>query len=191
MPRRLLAAAFVAMLGVLGAACGPPWEIVRRAPGELLLGRRSLGVAPVSFEGASVEGVPASEWLAAHDEEAAERLAASEQRFDARFGAALRAAAAGYGIHVLLDPRAERPIVVPRVTELDPGSYDFDAARASRVALAVLVVGPSGALEEVALSHGSPAVAVAPGPDSRLNDDATALGAAVAEYLRRRVAGED
>jgi hypothetical protein len=102
---------------VFVAGCSS-WQVIRQADPNPFSNTGSFAVAPVSFDGALVNGSSEDEWVGSKKKEAA-RWEAAKRRMDERYLTAMKRFVEGISID--RDQQYEQYIVVARVRYVKPG----------------------------------------------------------------------
>jgi hypothetical protein len=187
MTRRL--ALFLSLLALL-IACGPPWQVVRQATPNPLLGKRHFVLRPIDFSGLRVGEKTEQGYLAEKDEESRSNWVGDKKGMNDEFANTLMSGARDSGIQVAVDGDADF-FIQPKIPWLEPGFYAVVAAKPSEVDMTLLILDKDGqVVDEIVMKHGTGASMTNPAVGNRLRDDAEALGGYAAEYLATRVTGE-
>ncbi len=186
MTRRILL--FLAIIFMF-LGCGPPWEVVRQATPNPLLGVKTFSLKPVDFSGLRVGEKTEQGYLAEKDEETRGKWVGDKKAMNEEFSGKLLSEARDEGIAVQMGGEGDYTIE-PKVTWIEPGFYVGVAAKPSETQMTLIIRDRGGAVvDEVLMKHNTNASLMNPAVGNRLRDDAEALGAYAAEYLATRSAG--
>lgn len=183
--RRVFLAAIlaVAALGCMHAR----WTVVRQASPAPYDDSTPFFVEPLHFERTRVREQSEGEYAAAQKEEMRALWETSKSEMSAAYvervvnDGSLRA-------KPVADPNAY--VLVPVVTEIEPGSFAGVTVERTDVHLTLLVMSPSReVIDEIRLRATVPAGSTNPTIGGRLRSAATELGAETVEYVRSRIHG--
>jgi hypothetical protein len=181
----LLVGISIALLG-----CGPPWQVVRQATPNPLVGVKTFALKPIDFTGLRVGEKTEQGYLAEKDEESRSNWVGDKKGMNEEFTKTLLEGSNDAGIAV--KPGGEADFTVePKVPWLEPGFYAAVVNKASEVQLTLIIRDKDGkVVDEVTMKHSTAANLTNPAVGNRLRDDAEALGEYAAEYLKSRVSPE-
>lgn len=180
----LLAIAFV-LLG-----CGPPWQVVRQAVPNPLLGMKKYGLKPIDFSGLRVGEKTEQGYLSEKDDETRNNWVGDKRAMNDEFVKKLTAEASEKGIIVVPGGEADF-IIEPKVPWLEPGFYVGVASKNSETHMTLIIRDKGGqVVDEITMKHSTTANLMNPAVGNRLRDDAEGLGAYAAEYLEARSSGQ-
>jgi hypothetical protein len=172
-------------------ACGPPWQVVRQAVPNQLLGKTQFALKPIDFSGLRVGEKTEQGYLAEKDEDTRSSWVGDKRAMNDEFANKLMANARDNGIIVQIDGPADF-IVEPKVPWLEPGFYIGIASKNSETQMTLIIRDTAGkVVEEITMKHSTNASLTNPAVGNRLRDDAEALGAYAAQYLASRSRGEE
>ena len=184
--RGRLASTLLAFVVLLGGCIAHPWQVIRQAVPNPLVGKTIFEVAPTSFEGLRVGGVPEGEWLAGKDGQQRQSWEGDKAGMANEFLAALQRGAAGIGIRPA-GPGAAGLVIVPHVTFVEPGFYVGVAHRSSEAQMLVQIREGQTLIDEISVGAMVPADLSNPSTGGRLRAAAQRIGVITAAYLRSRV----
>ncbi len=171
-------------------ACGPPWQVVRQAVPNPLLNKKQFVLKPIDFSGLKVGEKTEQGYLAEKDEDTRAKWVGDKQAMNEEFSKKLVGEAADDGIAVA--PGDDGDFVIePKITWLEPGFYVGVAAKSSETHMTLIIRDREGkVVDEITMTHSTPASLTNPAVGNRLRDDAEGLGAYAAEYLAKRTSPE-
>jgi hypothetical protein len=178
------------VLGLAAASCGPPWQVLKQANPNPMLGKGEFVVVPIDFTNLQVGDTTEAQWQADKDADQRQSWVGDKEAMNAEFAKSLMSVGAEEGVRVATPPATAPFVVHPKIPFIEPGFFTAFVNKASEVHMLVAITTPDGqALDEIALEHSTPSSLTNPGSGHRLRDDAEALGAYTGEYLGTRVKG--
>lgn len=171
---------------LLAASCGPPWQIVRQATPNPLLGQRAFAIAPMSFANLVVGEKPEAAYLAEKDPGQRGSWDQDKSAMAQMFLDGVRGHAPG----IAIQPGSGTFVVEPEVTFIEPGFYVGIAARASEVSLALRIRQGGALVDEIVIGVTVPADLGNPSVGGRLRAGAARLGEIAGRYLVHRTSGQ-
>lgn len=188
MTRRIF---FLIAISFLFIACGPPWQVVRQAVPNPLLGKTQFVLKPIDFSGLRVGEKTEQGYLAEKDEETRGKWVGDKKAMNEEFANSLMAEARDNGIIVQMGGEGEYT-VEPKIPWLEPGFYVGVAAKNSETHMTLIIRDKAGqVVDEITMKHSTTANLTNPAVGNRLRDDAEGLGDYAARYLATRSKGEE
>jgi hypothetical protein len=186
MTRRIILILAVAFLFI---GCGPPWQVVRQATPNPLLGVKQFSLKPIDYTGLRVGEKDEAGYLAEKDEETRGKWVGDKKGMNDEFVNKLMGEARDKGIAVQIGGETDFT-VEPKVPWLEPGFYVGVAAKSSELHMTLIIRDKAGqVVDEITMKHSTGASMTNPSSGGRLRDDAEAIGSYAAEYLATRSAG--
>ncbi len=177
----------IALLALVAASCGPPWQVVRQAMPNPMLGQRAFVLAPMSFVNLVVGEKPEAAYLAEKDPGQRGSWDQDKSAMAQMFLDGVRGTAEGLAI----SPRSSGGFTVePHVTFIEPGFYVGLAARSSEVNMTVRILQGGTLLDEITIGVTVPADLGNPSVGGRLRAGASRLGGILGRYLVHRTSGQ-
>ncbi len=186
---RLLAAAFVVLVSGLGG-CAPRFQVVAQATPDPFLEQRMFAIAPMDSSELHVGKKTESEFLAGKDQDVRQRFLEDKKTVTDIYVQELTAEANLAKIAILKsDETSSAPFIIrPSLKLLQGGFYSPTKSAPSAVEMTVKITTPDGkVLDEITLSHSTPASMTNASSTSRLHDDAEALAEITVDYLKSRI----
>ena len=175
-------------LTLLGAACGPPWMVVRQATPIPFLGQ-PLAAEPLHFDGLVVGEKPEPVYLSEKDPGQQQSWQTDKAEAGAAFMGELLQGAAGLNLQPAM-PRLQGFIVRANIVYFEPGFYVGVAARNAEMRMVLQILDARGTvLDEVHSQIGVAAHIGNPSSGGRMREGGALLGRIAARYLRYRLTG--
>lgn len=174
------------------AGCGPPWKVVVQANPDPMLGQKRFAVLPVDFQGLRVGEKSEEEYLAEKDGEQQQSFVSDLKSMNEAFTSELIKTAHEEGLDVVLatGPGAAPFELRPHIPFIEPGYFVGVSSRASRTDLSLVITSPDGqVIDQINMQHATGGSFSTPSITLRLQQDAKALGAYTARYLKYRSTG--
>src|SRR5687768_14173875 len=92
------------LLLLAAASCGPPWQVLKQASPNPLLGKGDFVVVPLDFTGLQVGDQPEGAWMAEQDADEKQSWQGDKEGMNAEFLKALTVTAAESGIKISQPP---------------------------------------------------------------------------------------
>lgn len=185
MQRTLPVATFLALL--LAASCGPPWQVIRQATPNPLLGQRGFRIAPLSFAHLMVGDLPEPAYLARKDP--GQRGSWDQDKAAMANGLieGIRGTAEGISI---VPGQGQGFVIEPEVTFIEPGYYAAVVARSTEIQMIVRIRQGGAIVDEIQIGVGVSADLGNPSVGGRLRTGAARLGGILGRYLVHRTSGQ-
>jgi hypothetical protein len=192
MLRRSLLAIGFAAFALASTGCGPAWHVITQAAPDPFLGQHKFAVVPIDYAGLHVGSKSEADYLAGKDDKQQASFAGDKDGINDEFTKSLVSSAHDQGIEIALatGPGAAPFEIRAAVSFVEPGFYAFVAAAPSKVEMTVKFTSADGqVLDEITLSHQTPAQMMNPSSGGRFRSDGKALGRIVSNYILTRVNG--
>ena len=166
--------------------CAAPWQVVKQADPNPMLGKRKFGLAPINFRGLRVGEKTEQDYLAKKSDETRAKWVGDKHRMNRNFRESLIAEASEAGIEIERGGASDFTLV-PRVRWLEPGWNVGVAQKRSKVRMTLAIMDSDGnVVDTIKLKHRTEGYTTR----GRLEDDAEALGEMAADYVKLRATGE-
>jgi hypothetical protein len=172
---------FVVFVAIVTGACSP-FDFIRKSPGDPMAGEKRLRLAPLSWEGAMIDGMREDHWRQQLPEDWKQEWPGEKVDAARALDIAItsRIADGEIGLAYPEDPGATRFTLKPRVTFLQTGG-----ARPTLIAVELDVYDSNGALIE-AIETSAKAGDFFKGFDARLRKVISIAGDNLGRYILKR-----
>ena len=169
------------------SACAAPYEMIRAAQPNPLLGARTFSLEPLHFDAMIVGEMPVAQYLAAKKPEQQQSFLTDEQAMNGALAAGVIQRAGRLEIVLGPPPNAAVFIIRPIVVHYEPGYYGYVASRPTEGELRVQVLTPDGRLvDELAMRSTIYASLANPSSGDRMREAGDNLGWRISDYLHHR-----
>jgi hypothetical protein len=177
----------MALATVAAAGCGAPWQVVRQADPNPLLGKTDFAVAPVGYEGLMVGQMTEADYLAKKEPQSQSSFQGDKEGMAQVFMDQLAATRGGLNIAGGTQAPPSGFFVRPTVNFIEPGSFNGFVNFPSEARMDVQLIDAQGALiDEIVVRTRVASDISAPSSGQRLRMAAERLGHLVSRYLRVR-----